>query len=107
VPVTRMNYSLNHNRNLSRSEYYDPEKRPARLRSVPPPRKWFKAKYAGRCVNCDEEFPVGTKIRRRKDGKYVHSGGCPTKMMTPRQKAERAAYQRGNRFWDEQAAKGR
>jgi hypothetical protein len=76
--MTRMNYGLNHSRDLTVRdiEWADRQRlRAKRLRKA----KGFFAKYPGRCATCKSEFPRLTLVQKNKLGMIVHSGGCPSK----------------------------
>jgi hypothetical protein len=42
-------------------------------------RRAFAADYPGHCATCHRPFPKNTLIVFNKNGKVVHSGGCPKK----------------------------
>ena len=77
--MTRMNYGLDHSRDLSRLADAQDRKRlkAARVKKNP----GFPAKYPGVCATCHRAFPVLTLIKKNRQGKIVHAAGCPRKPL--------------------------
>lgn len=44
----------------------------------------FQARHAGRCTDCDEQFPPGTEIEYTDRDELIHAAGrCPDPALTP------------------------
>jgi len=78
--VSKMNYGLDHSRDMSclSRQITDRDRkrlRAARVRKNP----GFAAKYPGVCVTCTAAFPRLTLIKKNCLGQIVHAAGCPSK----------------------------
>jgi len=79
--VTRMNYGLNHARDLTvRPINLGDRKRLAGKRSKKR-KTGFSSKYGGNCANCHAFMPVGTFVKFNAFKNVVHAEGCPRKVI--------------------------
>ena len=77
--MTRMNYSLSHNRDLTVRLSNDNDRiRVSNLRQAKRI-SGFPAKFDGVCRNCHAPFIRNTLIVLTSGRKPVHHGGCPKK----------------------------
>jgi bisphosphoglycerate-independent phosphoglycerate mutase (AlkP superfamily) len=83
--VTKMNYVLNHARDLTARSAEEEFRRTNRKPKKPHSKGAWPAKYGGVCATCKTSFPAITLIRRNRLGKVVHAHGCPKKVRAPRE----------------------
>ena len=77
--MTRMNYGLNHARNLTVRRVSESDFQSAAQARVGKKKGAWSAKYQGSCANCHGFIQVGNLVTWNKQRKIVHGAGCPRK----------------------------
>lgn len=77
--MTRMNYGLNHSRDLTFRRVSESDLKRAAKARVGKKKTAWSAKYRGSCANCHGFIQVGNLVTWNKRRKIVHAAGCPRK----------------------------